>query len=141
MTLRGIANVAAIFIPLLLISRRLQLLRSIHSTERTTIGELSFPVGVLLPALLIPDPMAFSFGILVMGCADAAAAVVGSRHDRHRYHLRTACKSLQGSAAFLLLSVQLGIATLASRGHGNVSSLAASLAAAVALVLVEAALG
>jgi phytol kinase len=139
MSLKEIAVVAVAFMPLLLISRRLSLLRSIHAAERTTLGELYFPAGVLFASLAVPAAIDFSFGVLVMTLADAAAGVVGERLGTHNYRLPVAHKTLEGTAAFFIVSIILSLAVLAIGGAswGFVSA----VGIAAALTLTESLLG
>ena len=68
--------------------------------DRFTLGELYFPVAVALVFWLAQGRhhLYFVIPMLVLTCADTAAALVGSRFGRHRY--RCGGKSLEGSAAF-----------------------------------------
>ena len=75
-----------------------------NRVERTTLGELYFPLSV---ALLFwwtrgTTPLLFAIPILMLTFADATCALVGSRYGMTRYH--GASKSLEGSIAFVAVA-------------------------------------
>jgi dolichol kinase len=90
-------------------------------------GATTLAVGYTAAALLAPGWPAVA-GILVMGLADPAAALVGRRAGRHRY---PGGKSLEGSLAFL------GAAFMVLLAIPGVSAGAAALLAG-SLAVVEA---
>ena len=139
MSLKAIAVAAVVLMPMMLISRKLSLLRSIHAAERSTLGELYFPAGVLFASLAVSAAIDFSFGVLVMTLADAAAGVVGERVGMHSYRLPAAHKTLEGTAAFFVVSVILSLAVLVIGGASWVFLSAVGIAAA--LTLTESLLG
>lgn len=69
-------------------------------------GATTLAVGLALTALLFPKGAALA-GFLYVGLADAASALVGRRWGNHRYGNG---KSLEGSAAFFLTALLIGIA-------------------------------
>ncbi len=139
MPLKTIALVALIFMPLMLISRRLSLLRCIHAAERSTLGELYFPAGVLLAALAVPAAIDFSFGVLVLTLADAAAGVVGKRIGRHDYRFPAAHKTFEGTAAFFAVSVVLSLVVLIV--GGSPYAVMSAVGIALTLTFTESVLG
>ena len=72
--------------------------------ERTTFGEIYFPLGVLLLFTLTRgmDPLLFVIPVLVLTLADTAGAVVGTRFGRTCY--ANGSKSLEGSVAFAVVA-------------------------------------
>ncbi len=73
---------------------------------RTSAGDLCFPVAVAAVFVLSAGRVAhFCVAILVLALADAAAALVGTRHGAHRYGKPGNEKSLEGSAAFFLVAL------------------------------------
>jgi phytol kinase len=128
----AVAVLAVVFVPFMVLSRRAGLFPSVHGVERTTLGEVYFPLGVLAAALLFPERDPFAYGILVMGLGDAAAGLVGKRYGRRAYRIVSASKTYMGSAAFFATVALVGLAF---------APLPVALLLAAALTLVEAVLG
>ena len=94
--------------------RWLNVYRGVHSIERKTLGELYFPIGVALSAFIFLPASAptlvsgqanivlFQFGVLVMGFADAMAAIIGVHYGKHKFAFTRDKKSVEGSSAFLI---------------------------------------
>lgn len=82
---------------------------AIHRSKRRRSGELWYPVGIGLCALLIVQPWIFTIAILHLALADGAAAVVGSKWGKRHYQIGMHTRSLSGSLAFLIISVGLNI--------------------------------
>lgn len=96
---------AALMLAVVLLSHRLHIFKSIHSVPRITKGEILYPIGILLCALLEPAPWIFSVAILHLALADGMAAIIGVHYgQKTRYWLISHGKSLAGSAAFLITS-------------------------------------
>jgi phytol kinase len=88
-----------------LVSYKLHIFKSIHSIKRLTIGELLYPVGIGVCALLMPAPWVFTVAVLHLTLADGLAAIMGVKYGaRTRYNLLSHGKSLVGSATFFLVS-------------------------------------
>jgi phytol kinase len=119
----------------MVVSRRIDLFPAVHRVERTTLGEVWFPLGVALAAAAVPHRAAFVFGVLVMGLSDAFASLAGRRYGRRGYRVPGATKTYVGSAVFLGTTVVLG---LACNGGGP---LVGVVAAAAVLTVVEGMLG
>lgn len=79
LTLQQLSLLAGGFFILLLVSRRVGWLPSIHQVSRTTLGAIFFPIAVLVVALLTwPHHFdAYVFAMLTMALADTAAAIFG----------------------------------------------------------------
>lgn len=128
----AIAVLAGAFVPFMVVSRRLGLFPIVHGGERTTHGEIYFPLGVLLTAVAVPEPAPYVFGVLVLALADAAAGLAGERFGRRSYRLLGAHKTYVGSACFLVTTAALAVA---------VDPSVAAPAIAAALTLEEGLLG
>lgn len=110
----------------------------IHGIERRSLGDLCFPVGVLVVfALAGNSGLRFAVPVLVLTLADPAAALVGLRYGRHRYRIIGDPKTLEGSAAFFTVAFGCAAIPLVGVG-GQLPSLAAIAAFALALTMVEA---
>jgi dolichol kinase len=137
MSFPAIVVLAALFVPFMVVSRRVGLFPAVHGVERATWGEAWFPLGVLLAAALFPHPVPYAFGVLVMGLSDAAASAAGRRWGHRAYQVLGAQKTYAGSAAFLVVTVVLTAAALATAGGVSARSVPAVLAVAAALTVVE----
>lgn len=88
-----------------LVSYKFHLFKSIHSVERITRGEVLYPIGIGLCALLEPTVWVFTAAILHLALADGLAAIVGVKYGKkNSYQLLSHGKSLAGSLAFLATS-------------------------------------
>jgi len=77
---------------------------AVSGVDRSTLGELYFPVSVALVFWLTrgAHPLLFVIPILVLTLADATCALVGGRYGTIRYE--GASKSLEGSIAFVVVA-------------------------------------
>jgi phytol kinase len=77
---------------------------TVSGVERTTFGELYFPLSVALVFWLAhgKGPLLFVIPVLVLTLADATGALVGGRYGTIRYE--GANKTLEGSIAFLVVA-------------------------------------
>ena len=116
-----IAVLGVAFAVAMVVSRRFMLLRSIHDVRRTTHGEVLFPLGVALLAVVADDRAAFVYGVLVLGVADGLAALVGERFGRRRVRVPFGEESVWGSTAFFAAAVAIGAAVLLARGQAAAS--------------------
>lgn len=134
MSFATVAALALVFAPLMVVSRRVGLFPALHGVERWTIGEIWFPLGVALTALLFPHQPAYAYGVLVMGISDAMASLAGRRWGRRRYCLLGAAKTFLGSGVFLLTTLALGTGALAAAGWQAWTAPAAAAMAAACTV-------
>jgi phytol kinase len=81
----------------------------INNVKRVSLGEVFYPLGVMLAAILfLPyDIMAFQFGVLVLGFSDSLANIVGALWGKNYFRLMGGSKSLAGSLAFLITTLIL----------------------------------
>ena len=136
----AIAGLGVAFVPFMVASRRLKLFPILQQAERSTLGEVYFPVGVVLAAVFVPKTPAYVFGILVMGLGDAFASLVGERFGRRIYRL-TAKKSYVGSATMFVTVSVIGFAVLASIGRLTPRTSAGMALVACALAVEEGVVG
>lgn len=117
-----IAALSGAFVPFMVVTRRLGVFPVIHGAERSTYGEVYFPLGVMGAALLVPHAVEFAFGVLVMGLADAAASLAGQRFGKRSYRLPWGVKTYLGSTVFFATTLVLGVlAALAMEGLDGAS--------------------
>ena len=76
----------------------------IGGNARTTLGEIYFPVSVVVVFLWAQgqQPLLYCIPILVLTLADATGAIIGMRYGQHQYV--GASKSLEGSVAFFVVA-------------------------------------
>ncbi len=87
------------------VSYKLNIFQSIHSVDRITKGELLYPIGIGLCALLEPAPWVFTAAILHLALADGLAAIIGVRYGaKTHYKILSHGKSLIGSLTFFAVS-------------------------------------
>ncbi len=101
------------FIVVVLISRKIDLFKSIHSVGRTTWGELYFGISVGLVSVMSSNKWVYMVAILQMSLADGLAAVIGSTVlIGKRYKIFGHNKSVIGSLTFYIISFLLTIVYL-----------------------------
>ncbi|HZA39903.1 MAG TPA: hypothetical protein VFA00_04680 [Actinomycetota bacterium] len=137
----AIALLSVAFVPFMVSSRQFQLFPVIHSAERSTYGEVYFPIGVLLVALLVPHRNEYVFGVLVLAIADAAANIFGRRYGRRSYKILSGHKTYAGSATFLFSTIGLGMLVMSALGEVTAITAFAVTAAAAIVTIEEGLLG
>jgi phytol kinase len=141
LTPRQIAVLGVGFAAAMLVSRRFALLRSVHSVTRATQGEVLFPLGVGLLAVIARDRPTFVYGVLVLGIADGMAALVGGRFGRRKVRVPLGEKSIWGSATFFVIAAVLGAMVLTAQGQTLPTVLEGATVAAAVLTATELGLG
>ncbi len=113
--------------------------QAISCSERFTLGEIFFPLGVLFTFLLSDgDNLMYVVSILTLTIADPFAAFVGLSVARARRR-PTPRKSIEGSVAFLVVASLISFLAFNSIAGMNVSeSLLISLNFGIILALIEA---
>jgi phytol kinase len=103
-------------------ARRLGLLASVTGVERRSAGELWYPVGVyLLFVVARHQPAFWLIALSSLILSDTAAALLGRAYGRHAFFAAQDRKSVEGSAAFFLvtfLGVHLTLLLLTGVGRG-----------------------
>lgn len=78
----------------------------LQAVSRHSRGEFWFLLGVLTTfSVARTSAVVYTIGILVLALADAAAALVGVAHGRHRFEVPGGSKSLEGSAALFVTAL------------------------------------
>ena len=111
----------SLFVLALVLSRRMKVLTSVHTTRRASLGEVYLPVGIIIAALagaLAADTAVFLATILILALADVAAGVTGDL-------LRAESKTRLGSLAFFAVSILI----VQACGFGPLLSLAVAVVA------------
>ncbi|HSG47650.1 MAG TPA: hypothetical protein VLA43_07565 [Longimicrobiales bacterium] len=98
-----VALLSACIAGVLAIGGRTGMLGSVHGVERRSVGELLYPLAiVLLFALGHQQPVFYFTSVLVLILADPAAALVGLSYGRTKYSVEDHWRSAEGSAVFFL---------------------------------------
>jgi phytol kinase len=111
--------------------------RTVHRKDGKPHGELFFPLGIGLAALLTPPPAAFAVAVLHLSLADGLAALIGLRFGKTTaYKVFGYTKTMVGSLTFLLISalIMLGYAATHSSSGANWLMLLAWLPLAAMLI-------
>jgi dolichol kinase len=116
---RIIASLSLLFFIAIAISMRLEILRSIHSVQRTTKGELLFALAIGVLALIATNKWVFMAGMLNLALGDGMAALVGIlKGEGNEYKVFGHTKSRAGTLAFLVTSFCISIIYLLFSGSG-----------------------
>lgn len=84
----------------------LQYLARLYRVGRLSYGEFFFPVSAIFTAFLAQSQWEFIGAMLILGLADAAAALIGKRYGKTTgYKVFGQTKSLVGSVAFWLVTI------------------------------------
>ena len=103
----AIIVVNVLFAGLLLTSRNTDHFSSIQTTRRKTYGDVYFPLGIIVAAVvLLPDHVtAFQYGVAIMGISDALAGFAGERWGRKSISILNNPKTLTGAIVFYITSL------------------------------------
>lgn len=101
------------FLVVVIISWQKNIFHAVHQVQRKTWGELFFPIGIGLSAVIAPEPLIFTAAILHLSLADGLAAVVGKKYGLlHQYKIGNYTKTLMGTLTFWFTSTLIIFATL-----------------------------
>lgn len=90
---------------LLAVGKKLGRLGSVTGVERRSVGELYFPISVyLLFVIARHEPVFYLIALSVLVFSDTAAALLGAAYGQHTYTVASDRKSIEGSAAFMLVT-------------------------------------
>jgi phytol kinase len=132
-----VLSIALLFV--VFVSHQFHIFGSIHKVQRSTKGELLYPLGISACAVFSPPAWIFTAAILHLAWADGLAAVVGvSKWGRKtRYHLWGQPKSLLGSGVFFLASLLIITGSYVFLNHPGIDGITVpSLLAIAALATV-----
>lgn len=111
LSLGEIAVIAGGFCALMIVARLNKVWKSLYGVSRSTWGEIFFPLGVLLTALIATSTEEFICAIAVLGLSDTAAAIVGSRRGAKK--IGKTNKTFDGSLSFALVTALVFLITRA----------------------------
>lgn len=100
-----VGAMAVVMSTLFAVSGHFGLLQSLHGVQRQSRGSECYAVAIFLVFLLAGDDYwVYLVSILVLGVADASAALVGIKYGRFRYTVQSVVKSMEGSLAFFVMA-------------------------------------
>jgi dolichol kinase len=107
-----IALISIILIMAVAIVQKFKLLHSMKSVRRVTYGEMWYPLGIGISALLFTNPYIYAIAVLHMGLADGLAAVVGigMGKEAKRFKIGGNTKSVAGTLVFIITSFVIYLA-------------------------------
>lgn len=109
--------------------------RSLHGVTRTSYGEFAFVFGIAATFVLAHgDVLSYVIPVAVLTYADAVAALIGTRFGLHRFRTVEGTKSLEGSAAFFIVSLMCVALPLVLTGQPNALLIAATVSAILMMV-------
>lgn len=86
---------------------------AVHSVERRSYGDMLLAVAVgFLFVRSSGEPVLYALPILVLTLSDAAAALVGTAYGRKLFQVEAGIKSLEGVAAFFLVTCIIAMVML-----------------------------
>jgi len=137
--------VSAIAIVSLLAVRHVPVLRAsvgeaVHGVDRSSLGDLYFPIAVTgLYLLAEGDWVLYTLPLLTLTLADAVAALIGVAYGRVKYDGTEGRKSIEGSLAFFLVAfLAIHIPLLLFTPTGRAESLLIGLTFGALVTLLEA---
>lgn len=103
----AIIIVNAAFAGLLLMGRNTNHFSSVQTTTRQTYGDIYFPLGIIIVAIiLLPENIsAFQYGVAIMGISDALAGLIGERLGKKKISIFNNPKTLVGALTFYISSL------------------------------------
>jgi phytol kinase len=112
----------------------------LHGVERSSWGELLFPVAVAIVFVLADgDPLLYSVPILILTLADAVAALIGVYYGQIQFSTLEGSKSIEGSLAFFIVAfLCVHIPVLLFTEVGRLESLLIGLLMGVIAMMFEA---
>ena len=78
------------------IAQRFKMFNSIFGVNRLTYGEAMFVIGIMVTALLFPNPTVYALAVVNLGLADGFAAIIGTCYGTKKYTVFGSTKSLIG---------------------------------------------
>lgn len=103
-----IITVEIIFIVFSLLARKYRWFKWLFEVGRESWGEIFYAMGVIFAALFAKSGWVYAAAILIVGLADAAAALIGRHFGKsNEYRVFGHKKSVAGSSAFYLVSLSI----------------------------------
>ena len=112
-----------LLIALFILARFFDFLPIINKVKRISLGEVFYPLGVMIVAIyFLPENIkAFQFGILVLGFSDSLANIFGDLFGTYKFKIAAGSKSLEGSLVFFITTIFLLILFNGVNGLGHLN--------------------
>jgi len=122
---REIELLSAAFLIVILVSIKLTFFKSIHTTPKRAIGEISFAVVIGLLAFLSGSKWIFMAAMLNLAIGDAMAAITGLLWgEKNQYKVFGKTKSVVGTSVFFVVSLLIMVLYInLSKDTANVTAL------------------
>ena len=107
-----IVFISLILVCIVILVKRYKLLQSFRAVNRVTYGEIWFPLGIGVSAIMFLNPDVYAVAILHMGLADGMAAVIGVYLGKRagQFKIRGSIKSIAGTSTFIAVSFGIYLA-------------------------------
>ena len=96
------------FALIMLITKKIGILQSVHGVERRSDGAIYHPIAIytcFLYSQILHQPMFYVISILILAISDALAALVGKSYGANEYLVEVGTrKTIEGSVTFFLTS-------------------------------------
>ncbi|MEO8863196.1 MAG: hypothetical protein ABI354_02640 [Candidatus Saccharimonadales bacterium] len=93
-----------VFLISVVAARRLGLFKAMRQVNRSSWGDVLFPLAVIAIAATNPSNILFAATLVILGLADGLAALVGQNIKSYHYKAFNQDKSLAGTATFWIVS-------------------------------------
>lgn len=127
------------FYTILMISKKNEILNSVHKIDEDGIGALLFAPSIALTALIFwpINIIIFQGAILVLALSDGIAGLIGRKYGSNKYKI-TGTKSIEGSLAFFLITLAILFGVLYLFGSLSPNKILPVIGYSFLLALVEA---
>lgn len=140
-----IALISVILVSVVVIVQKYPILQSLKTINRVTYGEIWYPLGIGLSAILFANPYIYAIAVLHMGLADGLAAVVGvgMGKEAKKFKVFKQTKSLAGTLVFITTSFVIYMAywlvlsSVTIFSQSVINAIAISLSSAVIVAFIE----
>lgn len=120
-----VLGLGLLFVLIMVISKKMGLLKSVHGVKRQSGGSYYYPAAVYLSFLIASSsgkPQFYIIAILVLALSDSFAALIGGQYGLKLYKVEEDHKSLEGSVVFFFstfIIVLLGLLLLSTTGRAE----------------------
>ncbi|MEE3349369.1 MAG: hypothetical protein VZR09_04950 [Candidatus Gastranaerophilaceae bacterium] len=103
-----VLTLASVFAVIMILTKKLGLLQSVHGVTRKSEGALYHPIAIyscFLYAEILQQPWFYVIAVLILAISDASAALVGKSYGAYEYVVEIGTrKTFEGSITFFLTS-------------------------------------
>lgn len=127
---------------IMVITKKLGLLKSVHNVERKSDGAIYHPIAIytcFLYSQILNQPIFYVISILILAISDALAALVGKSYGANEYLVEVGTrKTIEGSVTFLLTSFLIvHLILLLTTQTGRVESVLIALLISIIVTVFE----